>query len=670
MTDRDAHRADELRRLILHHDWRYHVLDAPEIADAEYDRLYRELVEIEALRPDLKTADSPTQRVGGQVLEGFATVLHDPPLLSIDNGFEESELREWHARLLAHLKVAELPSPLVAEPKLDGASCKLVYEEGRLVVGATRGSGDVGEDVTGNVKTIRSLPLRLRGDPPKRLDLRGEVVIQRQEFDRLNRELAERGAKTYANPRNLAAGTLRQVDPSLTAARPLDFFAYGLGRVEGGPKLESHSQALEWFESLGLKTLRRHAKTGSVEDVVAHFRDLERTRDQFPIEMDGVVVKVDAYALQERLGFRSKSPRWALAWKFPPRQGTTKVLDISVNVGRTGTLTPGAVLEPLQLSGVTITTVTLHNRDELLRLGIKIGDVVLVERAGDVIPHVLQVIEEKRTGAERDFVFPEACPACHTPVAVEPDQVAVRCSNLACPARLKRSIEHFVGRHGMDVQGLGEKLIGQLVEGGLVKGVADLYRLTKEQLLALERMGEKSAEKLLAQLESSKTRPLAAFLFALGVLEVGEAAADQIAAHFETLQKLREAGVEDIARIHGIGPKAAASLHGFLHGEEGRPTLEALLAAGVAPAPSLRRSGKLSGKTFLFTGTLGTLTRQEAEARVRALGGTLLSGVSSRLHYLVAGDKPGSKLKKAEELKVAVLDEAQFLALLEKVPVA
>jgi DNA ligase (NAD+) len=662
--DREGERAQELRRLIAHHDWRYHVLDAPEISDAEYDALYRELVELEGRHPELVTADSPTRRIGGAVVEGFAAVAHDPPLLSIDSGFEESELREWHARLLAHLNVAELPSPLVAEPKLDGLSCKLVFEEGRLAVGATRGSGDVGEDVTGNVRTIRSLPLKLLGDAPRRLDVRGEVVMQREDFARLNRDLAERGEKTFANPRNLAAGTLRQVDPRLTAARPLDFYAYAIGRIEGGPRLESHSAAIAWLETLGLKTLRRHATSGTIDDIVAWYRGLLARRDDFPIEMDGVVVKVDAYALQERLGFRSKSPRWALAWKFPPRQATTRVLDIGVNVGRTGTLTPGAVLEPVPLAGVTITNVTLHNRNEVARLGVKIGDVVLIERAGDVIPRVVQVVESRRTGAERDFVFPDRCPACGTAVAVEPDQVAVRCPNAACPARVKRSLEHFVGRLGMDIEGLGEKLIVQLVDGGLVRSPADLYRLDAPRLLELERMGEKSAANLLAQIERSKTRPLSAFLYALGVPEVGETAADRIAARFESIERLRAAPVEEIAGIHGIGPVAAENLVGFLGGE-GAALVDALLAAGVRPAAPVRTGRKLEGKSFLFTGGLSKLTRAEAEARVKSQGGALLSAVSRRLDYLVAGEKPGSKLKKAQELGVAVLDEEQFLALLE-----
>jgi len=664
----DARRAAELRRAIVHHDWRYHVLDRPEIADVEYDRLVRELQAIEARRPGLVTPDSPTQRVSGQPREGFATVAHDPPLLSLDNSFDEEELREWHARLLSHLGVETLPGDLVVEPKFDGLSCKLLFEDGRLVVGATRGSGSEGEDVTANVRTIRSIPLALRGDVPRRLDVRGEVVIRRDHFEKFNAELLARGEETYANPRNLAAGTLRQLDAKITAARPLEFYAYALGRVEGGPPLASHSQALEWLEGLGLKTPRPFSRKGDLEAVLARYRELEAGRDAFPIELDGVVVKVDDLALQARLGFRSKSPRWAQAFKFAARQATTRIAEITIQVGRNGTLTPVARLEPVALAGVTITNATLHNQDEIARLGVKIGDTVLIQRAGDVIPKVVQVIESMRTGAERDFVFPSACPACGTPVVKEADLVALRCPNERCPARVKRRIEHFVGRGAMDVEGLGEKLIGQLVDGGIVKSPADLYGLTREVLVDLERMGEKSAANVLANLEASKTRPLASFLFALGVPEIGEAAAEAIATPFQTLAALREATVESVRSIHGIGPRAAESLVGFLQSDAGRALLDELARQGVAPRRVERGQGRLEGKTFLFTGTLGKLTRAEAESRVKSQGGSLLSGVSARLSYLVVGEKPGSKLKKAQELKVAVLDETQFLELLEKGP--
>lgn len=664
--DDDALRAAELRRQIAHHDWRYYVLDQPEVADVEYDRLLRELVEIETRRPELVTPDSPTQRVSGRPREGFATVAHDPPLLSLDNSFDVEELREWHARLLSHLGVEQLPGELVAEPKLDGLSCKLIFEDGLLTVGATRGSGSEGEEVTANVRTIRSIPLKLRGKFPRRLDVRGEVVLPRKEFDELNRELAARGETTYANPRNFAAGTLRQLDARITASRPLDFYAYALGHVDGGPKLARHSESLEWLESLGLKTPRPFSARGDLDAVVALYQKLETGRDAFPIELDGIVVKVDDFELQRRLGFRSRSPRWAQALKFPARQATTKVKEITIQVGRNGTLTPVAELEPVALAGVTITNATLHNQEEIARLGVMVGDTVLIERAGDVIPKVVQVVTSLRSGNERPFVFPTHCPVCGTAAVKEADFVAVRCPNEKCPGRLKRRLDHFVGRDAMDAEGLGEKLIEQLVDGGLVKGFADLYRLTPELLVPLERMGEKSAKNLVANLEKSRTRPLSAFLFALGVPEIGEAAAATIAEHFGTLEALRAADVEAVSSIHGIGPRAAESLVGWLQSDAGRAAVDELLALGVAPKPVVRGRGPLEGKSFLFTGSLTQMTRAEAEARVKAKGGSLLSSVSARLSYLVVGDKPGSKLKKAEALGVAVLDEAAFVELVGK----
>ena len=689
--DRDAARARELRALLAHHDWRYHVLDQPEIADVEYDRLLAELKELETRRPELVTPTSPTQRIGGAVREGFAAVAHDPPMLSLDNGYAEEELREWHARVLSHLGVTELPSPLVAEPKLDGLSCKLVYEQGRLAVAGTRGSGDSGEDVTANVRTIRSLPLELRGATksavPARIDLRGEVVIARAVFDALNDELRAKGEKTYANPRNLAAGALRQLDPKGSAARPLDFFAYGLGRVEGGATPTSHSAAMEWLESLGVKTLRKDGARGDLETIVAYWRGLLAKRDAYPIEMDGVVVKVDDYGLQERLGFRAKSPRFALAYKFPAREASTRILDITVQVGRTGALTPVATLEPVALSGVTISSTTLHNPAEIERLDLRIGDTVMIRRAGDVIPKVVQVVKSVRTGSEREFVFPSRCPACDTPVVEipqretkkdkeereknggRPPRPALRCPNENCPARVKRGIEHFVGRSAMDIEGFGEKLIDQLVGGegkapGRVASIADLYALDRAALAGLDRLGEISAGKLLDQLEKSKHRPLARFLFALGIPEIGETTAELIAVHFETLDRVRAASLEELGSIHDIGPATAPSVHQFMQSDAGKQLLDALVAHGVAPSPQPKSSGRLTGKTFLFTGTLAGLTRAEAETRVKAQGGTILSGVSKKLCYLVAGADPGSKLKTAAELAIPVLDEAQLLALL------
>lgn len=670
MVDADARRAAELRALIAEHDWRYHVLDAPTVADVEYDRLYAELKQLEERHPELRVPESPTQRVGGAPASGFASVAHDPPLLSLDNTYDEAEVREWQQRLLDHLKVSELPSALVAEPKLDGLSCRLVYEQGRLVLGATRGSGEVGEDVTANVRTIRSVPLVLRGQPPARLDVRGEVVVPRAAFEALNRALVAKGEKSYANPRNLAAGTLRQLDPQLVAARPLEFRVWALGKVEGAPLPASHSAALEWLESLGLKTVRADQAIGDLETVLSHYRALLERRDAFPIELDGMVLKVDRFDVQQRLGFTAKSPRFARAFKFPARQATTRIAAIRVQVGRTGTLTPVAELEPVALSGVTITNVTLHNRDECARLGVRVGDTVLIERSGDVIPKVVQVVESAPRGAE-PWRFPESCPACGTKAEQEGDFVAVRCPNEQCPARLQKRLEHLVGRNALDVDGLGERLLQQLVEKGLVRQPADLFQLPDAPLLELERMGEKSVAALQAALRAAHRRPLAAFLYALGIPEIGETAAEQIAHHFETLERVRAATAADVEAIHGLGPSAAASLvAAFAPESRSAAEVDALLAAGVTPLPAVRASGALEGKTFLFTGTLPTLSRAEAEARVKAQGGTLLSGVSKRLSYLVVGDAPGSKLKKANELGVAVLDEAQFLALLASGPPA
>jgi len=659
--DRNARRIDELRRQIRHHDHRYYVLDDPQIADAQYDCLMDELESLEGRRPDLLTADSPTQRVGGRPAAGFNEVAHDPPLLSLANGYDETDIRDWYKSLLRHLDADELPCALAAEPKLDGLACKVVYRSGRFEIAATRGNGDVGEDVSTNLRTVRSLPLVLRGSPPGLLDVRGEVVIGRKEFDSLNLRLQEGGEKNFANPRNLTAGTVRQLDPRLTAARPLDFFAYAVGRSEP-PSPPSHSETLEWLESLGLKTLRRSACRGSLEQILDYYRKLLENRIRFPIEMDGIVIKVDDVKTQKDLGFRAKSPRWAIAFKFPAQQGTTKVVNITVQVGRNGTLTPVAELEPVAIAGVTIRNVTLHNNDEVQRLGIRIGDTVLIERAGDVIPKVVQVIESVRTGKERRFRFPDRCPSCDSEVVSAPDEVAIRCPNSRCPGRLQRWIDHFVGRNAMNIEGLGEKLIEQLVTAGKVNSVADLYRLTEEDLVAMERMGEKSAHNLLQEIDRSRARPLPAFLYALGVPSIGEAAADTIATHSSNLDRLLQMSAEEIEAIQGVGPKAAQSLHEFLHGAQGSRLIRDLRELGVRPQSTKAAvSRALAGKSFLFTGTLIGMGRSEAEALVRAHGGRVLKGVTKELDYLVAGDTPGSKLQKAQKLGVRILSEQEWL---------
>ncbi len=662
-------RVEQLREQIRHHDQRYYVLHDPEIADREYDRLFQELRDLEAQHPELRSPDSPTQKVGADPVEGFAEARHDPPLLSLENGYDEQEIRDWYQRLLSHLKLEELPSPLVAEPKLDGISLKVCYEDGAFAIGATRGNGEAGEDVSANVRTIRSLPLRLQSPAPTHLDVRGEVILGLREFEELNQHLKERGEKVYANPRNLAGGTLRQLDPKLTASRKLDVFFYVIGRVDG-KELSSHWDALEWLEARGLPTLRQHSCRGTLDEILAHYRKLLDGRDQFPLEMDGVVLKVDDFELQKALGVRSRSPRWAIAYKFPARQATTRIEEIFVQVGRNGTLTPVARLEAVPLSGVTITSATLHNKDEIERLGVRIGDAVLIERAGDVIPKVIQVIESRRTGRERPFHFPAACPVCETEVASTEDEVAIRCPNLRCPARVKKQIEHFVGRNAMDIEGLGDKLIEQLVDTERVRSAADLYTLTEDSLVDLERMAKKSAQNLLKQIESSKTRPLARFLFALGIPFIGETVAEAIAEHVRNLAGLKAVDRDDLVEIHGVGPKAAESLHDFVASDGGQTLVQELEAAGIRPAEPAApvESGPLTGKSFLFTGTLAGMTRDEAGSEVKARGGRVVSGVSKKLDYLVAGERAGSKLKKAQALEIAVLDLEAFQRLLTENP--
>jgi DNA ligase (NAD+) len=663
--DRIDERIDELRAEIRHHDWRYYVLDEPEIADVEYDRLFKELQALEAKHPERVTADSPTQRVGGQAVGGFPEERHDPGLLSLENGYDEAEIREWFERLKSHLKVDELPSDLIAEPKLDGLACKLVYEHGQLVTGATRGNGEVGENVTSNLRTIRSVPLSLREPAPEYLDVRGEVVIGTESFRALNEALAEQGEKVYANPRNLAAGTVRQIDPRLTAARPLDLYVYSLGRVSGDAP-GSHSDILAWLGKRGLKTLSHVTARGGIEDILRYYENMKNEREAFPVEMDGIVIKVDDLALQKRLGFRSRSPRWAIAYKFPARQATTRIERIAIQVGRNGTLTPVAQLEPVGLSGVTITSATLHNRDEIERLGVQLGDTVLIERAGDVIPKVVQVIESRRDGSQREFVFPDRCPSCGTKVEQVEGEVAIRCPNPACPERVRRQIEHFVGRNAMDIEGMGSKLIEQLTVQELVRSTADLYHLDRDTLIGLERMGEKSADNLLQGLEASKTRPLAAFLFALGVPFIGITVAEAIVEEATTLERLGAITQEELEDVHGVGPKAAESWVRYRESQQGRVLLDALVAAGIRPsAPTKPSSGHLEGKTFLFTGTFEQMTRNEATALVKQNGGRSLSGVSKKLDYLVVGAKPGSKRTKAEALGITILTEEEFRKLID-----
>jgi DNA ligase (NAD+) len=663
---RAAWLTDEIRR----HDRLYYESDRPEISDPEYDALLRELRDLEEAHPELRRPDSPTQRVPGAAVEGLQQAEHRLPMLSLENTYDDGEVREWLESIAQFLGAPADSLVFACEPKLDGAALEIIYEQGRLTQAVTRGDGRVGDDVTHTVRTIRGLPHSLAGEVPARLEARGEVIMTRAAFERVNKAREAAGEELFINPRNTASGTLKLLDPALARARPLTFFGYGLGEVEGlrspatGAAPRGHREAMEALAALGLPTALELSVRGDLASVLAHHAALLARRDELPFEVDGTVIKVDDFRLQERLGLRARSPRWAIAYKFPARQGTTVVLDIGVNVGRTGALTPGAIVAPVHVAGVTITSISLFNRDEVARLGIKPGDRVLIERAGDVIPHVVAVTH---SGPGEPWRMPEACPVCHTPVRAVEGEAVVRCPNPRCPAVLKRRIEHFVSRGALDIEGVGEKLIGQLVDGGHVKRLADLYALDEPTLAGLERMGELSARNVLEGLAASRTRPLARLINGLGIPHVGETVAEKLADHFPTLDALRAADATELQGLAGIGPAVAASVRAFLDDPDERENLDLLLARGLQPAASTRRAdGPLAGQTFLFTGTLSRLTRREAQERVKALGATLLSGVSASLNVLVVGEKPGSKLKKAQQLGVKVLSEDEFVRLLEE----
>jgi DNA ligase (NAD+) len=659
---------EHLRQEIIFHNHRYYVLDDPIISDTEYDQLFRRLVELETRYPELRDSHSPTQKVGAPPLLGFAQVRHSLAMLSLGNVVSRREIQEFQERIRRFLK-SNQPIEYVAEAKIDGIAVELVYEHGKLVVGSTRGDGVMGEDITQNLKTIRSVPLTLLQHPslprPHRLEVRGEVFLATEPFRQLNRERATAGEPLFANPRNATAGSLKQLDSSITARRPLNLFCYGVGQIVG-VSFATQWEFIEALKGWGLKPVPQRRMCGNLDEVFAFCDEVQQQRDALPYEIDGVVVKVNSFALQRQLGEVSRSPRWAVAYKFPARQATTKVLSIAPQVGRTGILTPVAELEPVGIGGVTVRNASLHNMDEINRKDIRIGDTVIIERAGDVIPYVVKAVPETRTGREKKFAMPSHCPVCGAEVEREEGEAAYRCTGLACQAKLKESLKFFGARGSMEIEGLGEKIIDQLVDKGLVRDPGDLYLLSKEQLAALERLADKSAQNLITAIEKSKNTTLARFLSSLGIRHVGEATARQLADHFGDLDSLMEASEEQLQEVRDVGPEVARSIAHFFAQEQNRQVIEKLLTAGVQfPKVKARRVGKLSGQTFVLTGTLASMTRPEAQQRIEALGGKVSSSVSKQTTAVIVGTDPGSKLDKARQFGVRVLDEEAFLRLLE-----
>jgi DNA ligase (NAD+) len=658
---------EALRGKIRENDYKYYVLDAPELSDAAYDRLMNRLKELEAANPKLVTPDSPTARVGGTPRAGFQTVKHARPMLSLDNAFSFDALRDFDRRVRQGSGREKIE--YVAEHKFDGLSISLLYEDGVLVRGITRGDGSTGEDVTSNVKTIRTVPLRIDTTTLKRarlagtFEVRGEVLMTHKAFEAMNRQQEQAGGKIFVNPRNAAAGSVRVLDPSITAQRRLEFFAYYL-LVDGIEPFPKHSESLEALKALRFRASDDWKLCDGIEKVLAYCEAWEPKRADLPYEIDGVVIKVNSTPIQRELGFTSKAPRWAIAYKYPARQETTVVNDIRVQVGRTGTLTPVAVLEPVQVGGVTVSRSTLHNMDEIDRLGLQIGDTVLIERAGEVIPHVLKVVKE---GANRrEFRMPKNCPECGSTIHKAEDEVAYRCVNAACPAKRKESLLHFASRHAMDIDGLGDKIVDQLVDKGLVKDVADLYSLKLKDVVDLERFAEKSAQNLLSEIEASKKNSLPRLIYALGIRMIGERTGQLLAAHFSSLDELAEASEEQLLEVGEVGPKVAASIAEFFSESANQRIIKKLDRAGVRPTTEKRvlKSQRFTGKSFVFTGGLANRSREEAAELVQQHGGKISGSVSKKTDYVVVGTDPGSKFDKAKELGVTVLDEKEFEKLL------
>jgi DNA ligase (NAD+) len=666
IDDETINRIERLREQIDYHNHRYYVLDSPEISDAQYDKLFDELLALEQKDPSLLTPESPTQRVGAAPLDQFRTVRHSLPMLSLNKANTEGELLDFDRRVRDLTGDGDIKITYAVEPKFDGLAVELVYERGNLVLGSTRGDGIVGEDVTQNLRTVKSIPLRLLGNPiPDLIEVRGEIIMNKADFERLNRERAEEGEPLFANPRNAAAGSVRQLDPKVTNTRPLNMFAYGAGRIEGISPT-NHWDVLSLLETLGFRKSRHTELCENVQQVEAYYREILNLRGELPYEIDGIVVKVDDFVLQRQLGELSRSPRWAVAWKFPPQQEHTRVKDIVVSVGRTGALTPVALLDPVRVGGVEVSRATLHNEDEVRKKDVRVGDTVVIQRAGDVIPEVVKVITSNRSGRETPFQLPSRCPVCGSRVERAEGEAIHRCTGIACPAQIKENLAYFVSKGAMDVDGMGYKHLEQMVDKGIIKDQADLYSLKKDDLMKMERMGDKLAANLLEAIDRSRRPALANLIYALGIRNVGRHLASVLAKHFGSIESLSKQEVAELAQVHEIGPIVAESISNFFRNPKNLRILEKLEQGGVRfPVEKVEvKAAPLLGKRFVLTGALESLTRADARKQIEQLGGRVASAVSRKTDFVVVGKDPGSKVDEAARLGIKTLDEGEFKELI------
>jgi DNA ligase (NAD+) len=665
MSEYDPKMLDRIQRLrgeINRHNHAYYVQDSPEVSDAEYDRLFDELVALEEAHPELVTPESPTQRVGAAPLEQFETVKHSLPMLSLNKATSEEEFLDFHRRVRELSGLSDEEVQYTAEPKFDGLAVELIYREGIFQLGCTRGDGIVGEDVTLNLRTVNSIPLSLlEGSIPELLEVRGEVIMTKEDFARLNREREKADQPLFANPRNAAAGSVRQLDPRITNTRPLSLFAYGIGRVEG-EDLTHHWDSLQRLKRLGFRISEHARLCGTVDEVIEYHRQILDQREGLPYEIDGIVIKVNAFSVQQRLGELSRSPRWAVAWKFPAQQEHTRVQDIIISVGRTGSLTPVAVLEPVRVGGVEVSRASLHNEDEVRKKDVRIGDTVVIQRAGDVIPEVVKVVESKRTGNERVFIMPDKCPVCGSEAERPEGEAIHRCTGFACPAQIKENLAHFVSKGAMNMDGLGHRLLEQMVDKGIIEDPADLYFLDKEALMKMDRMGDKLAENLLVSIAKSRTPDLSNLIYGLGIRNVGYHLAGVLAKTFKSVDNLAEQSVEELTRVHEVGPIVAQSLHNYFRNPKNLEILDKLKRGGVEFPVEETRAGEapLAGKTFVLTGGLESLTRDEARSLIQEHGGRVSSSVSKKTDFVIVGKDAGSKLDKARKLGVETLNEDEF----------